>query len=70
MKVNQVHQLPKAEYDENYLEFNNIFRADPPIKGSKHFGSLIVIKDKYIYASIGERGKGMIAQDTTQHPVV
>jgi aldose sugar dehydrogenase len=59
--------IAKAKYNENNLEFKNIFQADPPIKGSKHFGSRIVIKDKYIYASIGERGKGMIAQDTTQH---
>ncbi len=46
-----------------------IFIANPKIKYSDvHFGSRIAIKDNYLFASIGERGKGMIAQDPTQHP--
>ena len=48
--------------------FKNIFQAEPPIKSSYHFGSRIVIKDNYLFASIGERGLGMIAQDPTKHP--
>ena len=28
----------------------------------------MVIKDNHLYASIGERGKGMIAQDANKHP--
>ena len=32
-----------------------------------HFGSRLAIKDSYIYASIGERGQGMIAQDANNH---
>ena len=27
-----------------------------------------MIKDNYLYASTGERGQGMIAQDPTKHP--
>ena len=33
-----------------------------------HFGSRLAIKGKYLYASAGERGMGMIAQDPTKHP--
>ena len=28
-----------------------------------HFGSRLVIKDKHLYITAGERGRGMIAQD-------
>ena len=46
-----------------------IFISKPKIKYSDvHFGSRLAIKDNYLFASIGERGKGMIAQDPTQHP--
>ena len=40
-----------------------IFEAIPYINNAKHFGSRMTIKDDYLYVSIGERGKGMIAQD-------
>ena len=40
-----------------------IFEALPYINNAKHFGSRMTIKDDYLYVSIGERGKGMIAQD-------
>ena len=46
-----------------------IFIANPKIKYSDiHYGSRLAIKDNYLFASIGERGKGMIAQDPTKHP--
>ena len=46
-----------------------IFISNPKIKYSDvHFGSRIAIKDNYLFASIGERGGGMIAQDPTKHP--
>jgi len=46
-----------------------IFISKPKIKYSDvHFGSRLAIKDNYLFASIGERGKGMIAQDSTKHP--
>ena len=33
-----------------------------------HFGSRLAIKDNFLFASAGERGEGMIAQDPTKHP--
>ena len=60
--------IARGLYNENKIDFQNIFQAEPPINSGYHFGSRIVIKDKYLYASVGERGKGMIAQDITNHP--
>ncbi len=60
--------IGKADLDLNFLDFENIFRANPPIRSPYHFGSRIVIYDDYLYASVGERGQGMIAQDVKQHP--
>jgi glucose/arabinose dehydrogenase len=42
-----------------------IYEALPYIKSPYHFGSRLEIKEDYLYASIGERGEGMIAQDPT-----
>ena len=42
-----------------------IFEAKPYINNAKHFGSRMTIKDDYLYISVGERGKGMIAQDSS-----
>ena len=42
-----------------------IFEATPYINNAKHFGSRMTIKDDYLYISVGERGKGMIAQDSS-----
>ena len=60
--------IAKAQLNKQELNFKNIFQANPPIDSGYHFGSRLAIKDKYIYASVGERGKGMIAQDPTKHP--
>ena len=60
--------LSKAKFNENKLNFKNIFRSIPPIKSGYHFGSRIVIKGEDIYISSGERGEGIIAQDTSKHP--
>ena len=60
--------IAKAPFNKQELNFKNIFQANPPIKSGYHFGSRLVIKDNYLYASIGERGQGMIAQDPTKHP--
>lgn len=42
-----------------------IYEALPYIKSPYHFGSRLEIKGDYLYASIGERGEGMIAQVPT-----
>ena len=60
--------VAKAKCNKKKMIFKNIFRAEPPINSGYHFGSRIVIKDKHLYISAGERGKGMIAQDYTKHP--
>ncbi len=60
--------VAKGKFNQTKVEFKNIFRAEPPIDSGYHFGSRIVIKDKHLYITAGERGKGMIAQDPTKHP--
>ena len=54
----------RAELNNNNL-INEylIYEAYPYFSNGKHFGSRIEILDDYLYASIGERGKGMIAQN-------
>ena len=60
--------VAKAKFSKKRMVFQNIFRAEPPINSGYHFGSRLVIKDKYLFISAGERGKGMIAQDANKHP--
>jgi len=60
--------IAKAKLNKKELNFRNIFRANPPIDSGYHFGSRLAIKDDYLFASAGERGQGMIAQDPTKHP--
>jgi aldose sugar dehydrogenase len=60
--------IARAKLDKKELDFKNIFQANPPIDSGYHFGSRLAIKGDYLYASAGERGEGMIAQDPTKHP--
>tara|TARA_B100000676_G_C18064933_1_gene840306 strand:- start:1454 stop:2515 length:1062 start_codon:yes stop_codon:yes gene_type:complete len=60
--------IAKAKLDYSNLKFKNIFQANPPIDSGYHFGSRLAIKDNYIFATAGERGRGMIAQDPSKHP--
>ena len=60
--------VAKGNFDKQNINFKNIFRAEPPINSGYHFGSRLVIKDNHLYISAGERGQGMIAQDSTKHP--
>jgi len=60
--------VAKGKFNQTNIVFKNIFRAEPPIDSGYHFGSRLVIKDTHLYITAGERGKGMIAQDATQHP--
>ena len=60
--------VAKGSFSTSNIKFKNIFQAEPPIDSGYHFGSRLVIKDNHLYISAGERGKGMIAQDATQHP--
>ena len=60
--------VARGVYDEERISFKNIFQAEPPINSGYHFGSRLVVKDGYLYATVGERGEGMIAQDISNHP--
>ncbi len=60
--------IAKANLNLNYLDFKNIFKANPPFRSPYHFGSRIIIHNDYLYATVGERGKGMIAQESNKHP--
>ena len=53
--------------DDKILNLNVLFIAKPKLISGKHFGSRMVIKDEFIFASIGDRGLGMIAQDPEKH---
>ena len=53
---------------DNQINFKNIFRALPIIKSNYHYGGRLVLKDETIYLTVGDRGKGMIAQDYKTHP--
>jgi quinoprotein glucose dehydrogenase len=54
--------------DDKIIELESIFQAEPPIIGTKHFGSRLLINNQMLFATIGERDQGMIAQDATKHP--
>ena len=60
--------VAKGSFDQNKIKFKNIFRAEPPIESGYHFGSRLVINGNHLYITAGERGQGMIAQDTSKHP--
>ena len=42
-----------------------IFEAEPYISNTKHFGSRLTLQGDFLFVSIGERGKGMIAQNAS-----
>ena len=54
----------RAELKDNKLINEKLlYEALPYFDNGKHFGSRIEIFDNHLFVSIGERGKGMIAQD-------
>ena len=59
--------ITKGKFDKRSIDFKNIFRSEPPINSGYHFGSRLAINGNTIFASSGERGGGMIAQDPTNH---
>ncbi len=61
--------IARGELLENEIKNLEILLVGTPgLSTNKHWGSRLVIKDNLLYASFGERGKGMIAQDPTKHP--
>ena len=65
---NSSTSVARGKFGKYAIKFINIFRADPPIESGYHFGSRLVIKNKKLYVTVGERGQGMIAQDASKHP--
>ena len=65
---NSSTSVARGKFGKYTIKFKNIFRADPPIESGYHFGSRLVIKNKKLYVTVGERGQGMIAQDASKHP--
>jgi aldose sugar dehydrogenase len=51
--------------NNSLIDSKLIFEAKPYILNAKHFGSRLTLKDDYLYVSVGERGKGMISQDSS-----
>ena len=60
--------IARGDFSREKIEFKNLFQAYPPIDSPYHFGSRLAIQDDYLFASVGERGQGMIAQDASKHP--
>ena len=60
--------VAKGKFNKKNIKFKNIFRAEPPIDSGYHFGSRLVIKNKHLFVTVGERRRGMIAQDPSKHP--
>ena len=60
--------VAKADFNKVNMDFKNIFSAEPPINSGYHFGSRLIINEKHLYITAGERGQGMIAQDHLKHP--
>ena len=67
-KYKSTTSIAKGKFNSNQINFKNIFVANPPIKSGYHFGSRLALKGEYLFASLGERGQGMIAQDPSKHP--
>ena len=41
--------VAKGKFNNDTIKFKNIFRAEPPIDSGYHFGSRLLIKEKYLY---------------------
>ena len=54
--------------DQKIIDIEILFIAEPKLNFGVHYGSRISIKDNYLFASIGERWKFMIAQNGSKHP--
>ena len=68
LKLFSIELNKYQDINDNIIDTEILLIAEPKINQAKHFGSRIVIRDNHLFASFGERGKGMIAQDPTTHP--
>ena len=60
--------IAKGKLNRKKIKFKNIFRSKPDnVTSDFHFGSRLVIKGNYLFATIGERGLGGLVQDPKNH---
>ena len=59
--------VARAKLNTEKLNFKNIFQAQPPINSGYHFGSRLVIKNKHLYVTAGERTRNDSPR-STKHP--
>ena len=58
-----------SEINEKKLFFSNIFQSSSAVNSGYHYGCRMQIdSESNLYASVGERGQGNIAQNFTEHP--
>ena len=58
-----------SKLNEIKLYFSNIFQSSSAVNSGYHYGCRMQVDSKNnLYASVGERGQGNIAQDFTKHP--
>jgi len=61
-------EVAMAQLDIDKLELHNwhaIFQSTPPVKSRKHFGGGLVVKDGFVYLSIGDRDDRSLVQDSS-----
>ena len=55
--------------NEKKLFFSNIFQSSFAVNSGYHYGCRMQLdSESNLYASVGERGQGNIAQNFTEHP--
>ena len=54
--------------DDEIKNFEKLLIGKPKLARNIHWGARMVIHKNHLYASFGERGLGMIAQDPSKHP--
>ncbi|MFD2178400.1 PQQ-dependent sugar dehydrogenase [Veronia pacifica] len=60
--------VAKATLNENTLtDTQVIFAMAPKVAGTRHYGSRLLIKDGYLYISLGDRGQRDRAQKLSDH---
>ena len=61
--------IARGRLIENEIkDFEILLIAKPEFLENRHYGSRLAIKGDDLFASFGERGQGMISQDSTKHP--
>ncbi len=60
--------IARGKLNKKKIKFKNIFQSIPnDINTDFHFGSRLAIDGDYLFASVGERGRGALVQDPKNH---